>query len=131
MLLLAAVGCAHRVSSQHDVHRAQAPLDLTDAPESELRQHPGQIVTMRGKLSLRGKVGPFILVAGRPVYLVPKGSFTWGEPYASIEGRDVRVTGTLGFAHYPQRAPVDLPEGHAADHFYFEAETAHLESSQR
>jgi len=34
---------------------------------------------MRGQFSLRGKVGPFILVGGRPIYLVPKGSFSWGE----------------------------------------------------
>lgn len=139
-LLLAAAGCARRASmpvdvqrgpAQQDVQRDTTPLDLTGASDGELQQHLGEIVTMRGQFSLRGKVGPFIVVGGRPVYLVPKGSFSWGEPYASMEGRDVRVTGTLRFVHYPEPKPGDLPEGRAPDHFYFEAETAKVELSQR
>jgi hypothetical protein len=106
-------------------------LDLTGASDSELQQHLGESVIMRGRFSLRGKIGPFILVGGRPVYLVSKGSFSWGEPYASMEGRDVRVTGTLRFAHYPEPTPDALPAGRAPDHFYFEAETAKVELSER
>jgi hypothetical protein len=85
---------------------------------------------MRGRFSLRGKVGPFILVGGRPIYLVPTGAFTWGEPYAQMEGKDVRVTGTLRFAHYPTPPAEALPAGRPSDHFYFEAETARIELSQ-
>jgi hypothetical protein len=129
-LLLAATGCAHHASTQPAVRRAQTPLDLTGAPDSELQQHLGERVTMHGQFSLRGKVAPFILVGGRPVYLVPKGSFSWGEPYASMEGREVRVTGTLRFAHYPEPPPDAPPEGRASDHFYFEAETAKVELSR-
>jgi hypothetical protein len=131
VLLMATAGCAHRVSSPLEAQRAQTPLDLTGASDAELQQHLGQLVTMRGQFSLRGKVGPFILVAGRPVYLVSKGSFSWGEPYARMEGQDVRVTGTLRFVHYPQPPTGALPEGRATDHFYFEAETAKIELSQR
>jgi hypothetical protein len=110
---------------------AATPLDLTSASDSELQQHLGERVQMRGRFSLRGKVGPFILVGGRPIYLVPTGAFTLGEPYARMEGQDVRVTGTLRFAHYPTPTAEALPEGRPSDHFYFEAETAQIELSQR
>ena len=122
VLLLAVAGCAHR---------AATPVDLTSASDSELQQHLGERVTMHGWFSLRAKLGPFILVGGRPIYLVPKGSFSWGEPYASMEGQDVRVTGALRFAHYPESRQGALPEGRAPDHFYFEAETAKVELSGR
>ena len=131
-LLLAAGGCAHRASKPREVVRGSSiPLDLTGAPDSELQRHTGERVSLRGRFSLRGKTGPFILVGGRPVYLVPKGSFSWGEPYASMEGKDVLVTGTLRFAHGAEPTPEALPEGRAPDHFYFEAETAKVELSQR
>jgi hypothetical protein len=122
VVLLAAAGCAPR---------APAPFDLTGAPDRELQQHLGEIVTMHGQFSLYGKLAPFIQVGGRPVYLEPQGSFSWGERYQSLEGQDVRVTGTLRFAHYPEPPPGDLPVGRAPDHFYFEAETAKVELSQR
>jgi hypothetical protein len=114
-----------------DAQSSVTPLDLTNASDSELQQHLGERVQMRGQFSLRGKVGPFILVGGRPIYLVPTGTFTWGAPYARMEGQDVRVTGTLRFAHYPPPTSEALPEGRASDHFYFEAETARIELSQK
>jgi len=123
-VLLAAAGCAQRAP-------IPTPFDLTSAPDSELQQHLGAIVTMHGQFSLYGKIAPFIQVAGRPIYLVPQGSFSWGEPYARMEGQDVRVTGTLRFAHYPEPPPGPSPVGRAFDHFYFEAETAKVELSQR
>ena len=130
-ILFAAAGCAHRASVPLPVPPAQSPIDLTSASDSELQRHLGERVTMRGQFSLRGKVGPFILAGGRPIYLVAKGTFPWGEPYASMEGKEVRVTGMLRFAHYPV-SPLDaLPEGRPSDHFYFEAETAKVELSQR
>ncbi|HEY3026009.1 MAG TPA: hypothetical protein VGJ55_07660 [Pyrinomonadaceae bacterium] len=130
-ILFAAAGCAHRASVPRAVQPALTPVDLTSAPDSELQQHLGERVSMRGQFSLRGKVGPFILVAGRPIYLVSKGQFSWGEPYASMEGKEVRVTGMLRFAHYPVSAAEALPEGRPSDHFYFEAEMAKVELSQR
>jgi hypothetical protein len=131
VILLTAAGCTHRASIPRAVQPALTPVDLTTAPDKELRKHLGERVTIRGQFSLRGKIGPFILVGGRPIYLVPKGSFSWGEPYASMEGRDVLDTGTLRFARYPESLPGDLPEGRAADHYYFEAETAKVEVSER
>ena len=122
--VLAAAGCAQRAPTP-------TTFDLTNAPDNELQQHLGENVTMHGQFSLYGKIGPFILVAGRPIYLVAHGSSAWGEPYASMEGQDVRVTGTLRFAHYPEPPPGDSTRARALDHFYFEAETAKVEVSHR
>ena len=107
------------------------PVDLTNASDDELQQHLGERVTMNGRFSLYGKVGPFILVGGRPIYLEPKGSFSWGEPYTNFEGQDVRITGTLRYAHYGKSPPGALPEGRAKDHFYFEAETAQVTLTEK
>jgi hypothetical protein len=126
--ILVTAGCSHRALTPTPT---SAPFDLTGAPDSELQQHLGENVTMHGQFSLYGKIGPFILVAGRPIYLVSHGSFSWGEPYASMEGQDVRVTGTLRFAHDPEPPPGDSPVARAPDHFYFEAETAKVEVSQK
>ncbi len=122
---------AQRTPTPPDTQRVLTPLDLTTASDSKLMQHLGESVTMSGQFSLRGKIAPFILVGGRPIYLEPRGSFSWGEPYAGMEGRTVRVTGTLRFAHYPTPPPQALPEGRAPDHFYFEAETAKVELVRR
>lgn len=111
--------------------RVLTPQDLTRASESELMQHLGENVTLRGKFSLRGKVGPFILVRGRPIYFQSKVSFDWGERYTRMEGRTVRATGTLRFVHYPTPPPQALPEARPYDHFYFEAETAKVELFKR
>ena len=126
VVLLAAAGCAQRASTP-----TPTTLDLTSAPDRELQQHLGENVTMHGQFSLYGKLAPFIQVGGRPIYIEPHGSFSWGEPFASMEGHDVRVIGTLRFAHYPDPPPGDLPAGRAPDHFYFEAETAKVELSKR
>ena len=122
VVLLAAAGCAKRIP---------APFDLTSAAETELQQHLGENVTMHGRFSLYGKLAPFIQVGGRPIYLEPQGSFSWGERYESLEGQEVRVIGTLRFAQYPKPPPGDSAVAHASDHFYFEAETAKVELSQR
>jgi hypothetical protein len=124
------VGCSQRASAPLDAQPAPTPLDLTGASDHELQQHLGKTVMMRGQFSLRGKVGPFILVGARPIYLESKGDFSWGESYARMEGRDVRVTGTLRFADYPEPKPTALPEAQPSDHFYFEAETAKVELSE-
>jgi hypothetical protein len=124
--ILVAAGCSQRAMTP-----TPAPFDLTGAPDSELQQHLGENVTMHGQFSLYGKIGPFILIAGRPIYLVPHGSFSWGESYASMEGQDVRVTGTLRFAHSSEPSPGDSTVARASDHFYFEAETAKVELSQK
>jgi hypothetical protein len=79
-------------------------------------------VTLNGSWSLNGIVGPYIFANNREVYVVSKGNFSWGEEYARMEGKDVRITGVLRYAHYEPSN-----EQHPPDHFYFEAETAKIE----
>ena len=38
----------------------------------------GQPVTLSGKFSLFGKLGAFITIGDRTVYLIERGSFSWG-----------------------------------------------------
>lgn len=126
-LVIAPSACVHHSTTPVAVQRPAAPPDLTGAQDSELQRHLAQNVMMRGIFSLRGKLGPLILVAGRPIYLESRGRFSWGDAYAGMEDKEVRVTGTLRFAHYPKPPSGALPEGRASDHFYFEAETVRVE----
>jgi hypothetical protein len=120
---LLSASCAQKnpVRSKDQVS-TQSNVNLNEASDSELLGHVGEKVTMHGKWSLRGIIGPYILANNGPVYLVSKGDFSWGEKYARMEGKDVRVTGVLRYAHYEPSA-----EQHPPDHFYFEAETAKIE----
>ncbi len=101
--------------------------ELSSVDDKELQRHLGESVTMHGRFSLRGKTGPFILVGTRPIYLEAVSSFIWSDTYAKMEGRKVRVTGTLRFAHYENGSQKSLPAARPSDHFYFEAETARIE----
>jgi hypothetical protein len=122
-LLLLSASCAQKnpVRSQDQVS-TQSNVNLNVASDSELLGHVGEKVTSHGKWSLRGVIGPYILTNNGPIYLVSKGNFSWGEKYARMEGKDVRVTGVLRYACYEPSA-----EQHPPDHFYFEAETADIE----
>ena len=85
----------------------------------------GQQVALRGKFSLRGKVGPFVLVNGGPVYLIAKDSFNYGQ-HSKLEGKLVAVTGIILFYRPPttsETAP-DSAVARLPDYFYFDAESA-------
>lgn len=111
-----------QVSPQTNVN-----VNLNEASESELLNHVGETVTMHGKWSLRGKIGPYILVANGPIYIVSHGNYSWDEKYSRMEGKDVRVTGVLRYAHSTAASERPSSEQHIFDHFYFEAETARIE----
>jgi hypothetical protein len=103
------------------------PEDATGASIEELPRLIGKQVTIRGKFSLDGKFGPYVSLGDqRAVYLVPRGSFTWGEPYSEMEGKLVAATGTLRFYHSPDTEPAQPAVARAPDYFYLEAETAQL-----
>ncbi len=87
----------------------------------------GKQITIRGKFSLLGKPGPYVLLLGseQAVYLVPKASYTWGQAYTEMEGKLVIASGTLRFYHAPA-GPVDETRQREPDHYYFEAETTQL-----
>jgi|SRR5579864_2555808 len=87
----------------------------------------GKQITISGRFSLQCKVGACIGLDNRQVvYLVPKGSFTWGKPYSEIDGKLVAATGTLRFYHEPPAEPSERAVQHVPDFFYFEAESAQL-----
>jgi hypothetical protein len=87
----------------------------------------GEEITIRGKFSLWGKFGPYVeLDNHQAVYLVPRGSFGWGAPYAEIEGKHVAATGFLAFYKAPPYKPTKRTVAHAPDYFYFDAETTKL-----
>lgn len=86
----------------------------------------GKEITIRGKFSLGGKIGPYILLDNRQeVYLVPTGSFIWGKPYSEMQGKLVTATGVLRF--YKDVPTPEQKIQHAPDHFYFEAETTQVQ----
>jgi TonB family protein len=94
----------------------------------------GQQVTLRGQFSMRGKIGPFIVVSGKNVYLEPRGSFSWGKHYSRMQGKHVSVTGTLRFYKAPPaREHDDSVAAGLPEYFYFEAEHAivRLEKQRR
>jgi hypothetical protein len=123
VVLLLSASCAQKNPVPlKDQVSTQSNVNLNEVSDSELLGYVGEKVTMHGKWSLRGLIGPYILANNGPIYLVSKGNFSWGEQYARMEGKDVRVTGVLRYAHYEPST-----EQHPPDHFYFEAETAKIE----
>jgi hypothetical protein len=103
------------------------PERATAATYEALHTLIGNQVTIRGKFSLYGKFGAFVSFGNeRVVYLVPRGSFTWGKPYTEMDGKLVEATGSLRFYHAPAPETGDQAVAIPADYFYLEAETAQL-----
>jgi hypothetical protein len=108
-------------------HPRSTPEDAPAASNEVSHALIGKQITIRGKFSLRGKFGPYVLLDNQQaVYLVPRGSFTWGEPYSEMEGKLVAAAGTLSFYHGPNGEPADPSVARAPDYFYLDAETAHV-----
>jgi hypothetical protein len=129
-IVLLTTACSQSSSSPPNIP-AQPLAGPTASPESELRPHVGKLVTLHGKFSLSGKLGPFIVVGNEPVYIISRGNFSWGKEYDRMEGKDVRVTGTLGFYSAPPVTPGPVAEARAPDHFYFEAQSAKIELNEK
>jgi hypothetical protein len=122
-IVVLAGGCDHPRSTP------STPEDATAVSYEVLHTVIGKQVTIRGKFSLYGKFGAYILLDDQHgVYLVPKGSFTWGKPYSEMEGKVVAATGTLRFFHASDAArPVGRAVARPPDYFYLEAETAQVQ----
>ncbi|HEY6047099.1 MAG TPA: hypothetical protein VIU65_10890 [Pyrinomonadaceae bacterium] len=101
---------------------AAVVTDLTHLDENDWYEHRGKVDMARGKFSMRGIVGPFIHIDDGLIYLKSDGNYSWGKEFERMEGKDVRVTGTLEFRHYEAS-----PGQHPPDYFYFRAETAKIE----
>lgn len=127
-IILLTTSCA-RQSSGSSNPATPAGAGPNTMPESEMMRRVGENVSLHGKFSVRGKLGPYILVDGIQIYLIPRGNFSWGKEYERLEGRDVRVSGVLRFAHYEhanQDGSRDV-QARAFDHFYFETGVAKIE----
>ena len=113
LLALALNGCAQERPVAFGQQPAERPL--------QLRECVGKKVTLRGRFSLWGKQAPFVLVGEEPVYLVAEAPFTWGEPYISMENREVTVTGVLR-RFEPLRIARPTPNSvqQLPPHFFFE-----------
>jgi hypothetical protein len=108
-------------------HPRSAPEDATPVSYEVLHTLIGKQITIRGKFWLSGKFGAYVMLDNQKgVYLVPKGSFTWGKPYSEMDGKLVAATGTLRFYHAPKAEPTDRAVARAPDYFYFEVETTQL-----
>ena len=121
-IVVLAGGCHHPSSTPEGVSAASDEV-------SQLSQAlVGKQITIHGKFSLLGKVGPYIVLDNRQVVYLEntKGSFTWGTPYSEMEGKLVAATGTLRFYHEPPAEPALRAVARVRDHFYFEAGTAQL-----
>jgi hypothetical protein len=105
------------------------PPDISAASDAVWHHYVNQRVAFRGVLSLRGKIGALVVVAGRPIYVVSHDNFTWGEPYVSMENREVEVTGTLRYA--PRAMPVTDTVAASPEHFFIDAETASIRLVQK
>ena len=126
-LLLAAPACVDRPSTPTAVRPTPTPIDLTAASEDEWRRHLGEIVTVEGRFSLQGKIGPFIDVGGRPIYIKPKPALSWTDQFRKFEESNVRVTGVLQYWQSPAAPAGPLTEARIPDHFYFQEEAAKVE----
>ena len=87
----------------------------------------GQPVTLRGMFSLRGKLGPFVMIGKRVVYLIAGGSFSWRPAYERMEGKMVTISGTLRFYKALPVREGPIAEARPPDHYYMEAESARVE----
>jgi hypothetical protein len=116
-MVVVAGGCGHPRSTPES---AAVSNDVSNALI-------GKQITVRGKFSLWGKVGPYIVLdSQRQLYLYATGAFTWGKPYSEMDGKLVEATGTLRFYHEPPAKPTDPSGARLRDFFYFEAETAQV-----
>ncbi len=86
----------------------------------------GNQITIRGKLSLRGKITPaYVALDDHQVVYLPA-SWKWRSAYSGMEGKRVAATGILRFYHARDPEPTDNSRARLPDHFYLEAETTQL-----
>jgi len=122
-VIVLAGGCNHSRSTP------ESTLAVSDEVLQVSQALIGKRITIRGKFSLWGKVGPYIVLDNQQVVYVEatKGSFTWGKPYSEMEGKVVTATGILRFYHSPDAMPTKRSVTRLPDYFYFEVETTQVQ----
>jgi hypothetical protein len=107
--------------------------DVSVASEAELRSHVGERVVLRGVFAGLGKQGPFVRFGPHSAYLLehPKDGAIMTEyrdRWASLEHRQVTVTGTLRFSPAREGPPPPAPPmASIPDFYYFELESTQIE----
>jgi hypothetical protein len=128
VLALLLVACANNTSIPPIAEPSPSPLDKQTPCERKFKERIDQLITVTGKFSFAGKLGPFILIDDCEIYLRSDQRFDWNDDkYSVLEGKSVRVTGTLRFKDYPDSPPGPVPVGRAPDHFYFDPRTSTIE----
>jgi hypothetical protein len=125
-LLLAA--CANNPSIPPVAEPSPSPVDKRTACEKKFSERVDHVVTLTGKFSLSGKLGSFILSDDCEIYLRSDQGFDWNDDkYSRMEGKSVRVTGTLRYKGYPDTGPRPRAEARAPNHFYFDPRVSTIE----
>ena len=125
-------GCANNASIPPVAEPSPSPKDERTACEQKFSDRVDQVVTVTGKFSLTGKLGPLILIDNDcAIYLLSDQRFDWNDDkYTAMEGKSVRVTGTLRFKSYPDEPPSPVPVGRAPDHFYLDPRISTMELTE-
>ena len=124
---LICASCAHneseiprqQVSTQSNTNAAQS-----DGPDPELMKQVGERVTLTGTYSEQGVYGSFVVVNNQQMSMRPAYAFPT-DKYHQLEGKQVRITGVLRYAHYTGGGQ------HPPDGFYFESETVTIELAEK
>jgi hypothetical protein len=114
-LLLVATGCGYTLTG-----------GVRGNPNGDFRPFINEKVTIHGKFTLTGKPAPYVQTPGGRVYLVPKGSFSWGPDYQRLDGKIVKVTGIVHYRHVDQPAASEMVQPPQDYYFYFDAEMARI-----
>jgi hypothetical protein len=113
--LLVATGCSYTLTGGYRGN-----------PDADLRPFIDEKVTIHGEFMLTGKPAPYVQTHAGRVYLVPKGSFSWGPDYQRLQGKIVKITGILHSRHLDQVAGSETVEPSQDYYFYIDAETARI-----
>ena len=130
-LALFLAACANNASIPPVAEPSPSPVDKQTPCARQFKESIDQPITVTGKFSFAGKLGPFILIDDCEIYLRSDQRFDWNDDkYSVLEGKSVRVTGTLRFKSYPESPAGPKAEGRAPDHFYFDPRTSTIELSK-
>jgi len=130
-LTLFLVACANNTSIPPVAEPSPSPEDKRTACEKKFSDRVDRVVTVTGTFSLAGKLGPFIVMDDCQFYLRSDQLFDWNDDkYSVMEGKSVRVTGTLRFKSSSDSPPGPVPEARAPNHFYFDPRRSTIELNE-
>ena len=127
-LALFLAACSNSSSIPPVAEPSPSPVDKQTPCERKFKERVDQVITVTGKFSLAGKLGPFIVIDDCQIYIRSDQGFDWNDDkYSVMEGKSVRVNGMLRFKDYPDAPPGPIPEARPPDHFYFDPRTSSIE----